>query len=103
MRKRLRPLKHLLPGDRGSAFGVLEAVAVTWPLWITIAVILAFFYIFVFTKEVARLAQLTAWNMKLIYACHAHDIRRCDDANVTEGNKQNPERAITVDWLRASD
>ncbi len=53
-------------------------------------------------KEVGRLEQFTTWSTKLIYACQAHDIRPCDDANVTEWNEPDPGQAITVDLLRTS-
>lgn len=41
------------------------------------------------------------WDTKLIYACYNNEIHPCDDSGVSEWNKQNPDKAITTDYLRS--
>ena len=41
------------------------------------------------------------WGIKLIYACYNNKIYPCDDKAVTEWNEQNPDKAITAEYLQS--
>lgn len=59
------------------------------------------------TLQIAALSSLLAheqqarvWDTKLIYACYNHKIYPCDDEGISKWNEENPDQAITADYLR---
>lgn len=67
---------------------------------LTVAVIVQSLQIAALTSFFSHEADGTLWNTKLIYACYNHKIYPCDEGGVSRWSEQNPDQAITPEYLR---
>lgn len=67
---------------------------------LTGAVIIQSMQIAAHTSFLSHETDETLWNTKLIYACYNNKIYPCDEDGVSKWNEQNPDKAITPEYLR---